>query len=102
MPGNIHSTRFPYLCRRAADALSCLRSGHPVVKLFTILAETAGAGGLNIAETFPEGRALQVGKGIIPPPLREYGASEVHPSRHAAAGRLYAAADRLRPGDFPA
>ncbi|WP_226620715.1 hypothetical protein, partial [Klebsiella quasipneumoniae] len=28
----------------------------PVVNLFTSLAETAGAGGLKIAETFPEGR----------------------------------------------
>ncbi|MEY1086793.1 hypothetical protein, partial [Klebsiella quasipneumoniae] len=28
----------------------------PVVKLFTIVAETAGADGLKIAETFPEGR----------------------------------------------
>ena len=64
MPGNIHSTRFPYLCRMAADALSGLRSGHPVVNLFTILAETAGAGGLNIAETFPEGRGSPHGCGL--------------------------------------
>ncbi|MCQ4051896.1 hypothetical protein FK514_27500, partial [Klebsiella pneumoniae] len=28
----------------------------PAVNLFTIVAETAGAGGLNIAETFPKGR----------------------------------------------
>ncbi|CTQ13015.1 hypothetical protein BN1007_40326 [Klebsiella variicola] len=26
LPGNIHSTRFPYLCRMAADALSGLRT----------------------------------------------------------------------------
>ena len=48
----------------AADALSGLRSGHPVVKLFTILAETAGAGGLKIAETFPEGRGSPHGCGL--------------------------------------
>ncbi|MBW5968358.1 hypothetical protein CF044_21400, partial [Klebsiella variicola] len=48
----------------AADALSGLRSGHPVVKLFTILAETAGVGGLNIAETFPEGRGSPHGCGL--------------------------------------
>ncbi|MBW5920250.1 hypothetical protein CFN84_19035, partial [Klebsiella variicola] len=48
----------------AADALSGLRSGHPVVKLFTILAETAGVGGLKIAETFPEGRGSPHGCGL--------------------------------------
>ena len=64
MPGNIHSTRFPYLCRMAADALSGLRSGRPVVNLFTILAETAGVGGLKIAETFPEGRGSPHGCGL--------------------------------------
>ncbi|ENZ7921029.1 hypothetical protein ACHAAD_002203, partial [Klebsiella variicola] len=31
----------------------------PAVNLFTIVAETAGAGGLNIAETFPEGRGYR-------------------------------------------
>ena len=36
----------------------------PVVNLFTILAETAGAGGLNIAETFPEGRGSPHGCGL--------------------------------------
>ncbi|HBY4802806.1 TPA: hypothetical protein MIV00_21375, partial [Klebsiella pneumoniae] len=33
-----------------------LRSVRLVVNLFTIVAETAGAGGLKITETFPEGR----------------------------------------------
>ncbi|CTQ13011.1 hypothetical protein BN1007_40325 [Klebsiella variicola] len=36
----------------------------PVVNLFTILAETAGVGGLNIAETFPEGRGSPHGCGL--------------------------------------
>ncbi|WP_207308159.1 hypothetical protein, partial [Klebsiella quasipneumoniae] len=33
-----------------------VRVVRPVVNLFTIVAETAGAGGLKIAETFPAGR----------------------------------------------
>ncbi|PJX73757.1 hypothetical protein CWM55_18375, partial [Klebsiella sp. G2-16S-Nf13] len=48
----------------AADALSGLGAGRPVVNLFTILAETAGGGGLNIAETFPEGRGSPHGCGL--------------------------------------
>ncbi|VAS68814.1 Uncharacterised protein [Klebsiella quasipneumoniae] len=36
----------------------------PVVNLFTIVAETAGAGGLKIAETFPEGRGSPHGCGL--------------------------------------
>ncbi|PXK35883.1 hypothetical protein DMR24_16920 [Klebsiella variicola] len=36
----------------------------PVVNLFTIVAETAGAGGLNIAETFPAGRGSPHGCGL--------------------------------------
>ena len=36
----------------------------PVVNLFTIVAETAGADGLNIAETFPEGRGSPHGCGL--------------------------------------
>ncbi|ASG61506.1 hypothetical protein D0S46_11315 [Klebsiella pneumoniae subsp. pneumoniae] len=35
-----------------------------VVNLFTIVAETAGAGGLKIAETFPEGRGSPHGCGL--------------------------------------
>ncbi|KPS33236.1 hypothetical protein DMS80_21215 [Klebsiella variicola] len=37
-------------------ALPGLRSVRPVFNLFTVLAETAGVGGLKIDETFPEGR----------------------------------------------
>ncbi|HGT2940001.1 TPA: hypothetical protein ACM2W7_005678, partial [Klebsiella pneumoniae] len=44
------------LCRAAAHALPGIRFVRPVVNLFTIVAETAGADGLKIAETFPEGR----------------------------------------------
>ncbi|PXI04918.1 hypothetical protein DMQ94_08555 [Klebsiella variicola] len=36
----------------------------PAVKLPTRAAETAGAGGLNIAETFPEGRGSPHGCGL--------------------------------------
>ncbi|RWT59565.1 hypothetical protein DN589_02825 [Klebsiella quasipneumoniae subsp. similipneumoniae] len=36
-------------------ALSGLRLVRPAINLFTIVAETAGAGGLKIAETFPAG-----------------------------------------------
>ncbi|MFG6484181.1 hypothetical protein ACEWUX_24275, partial [Klebsiella pneumoniae] len=35
-----------------------------VVNLFTIVAETAGAGGLKIAETFPAGRGSPHGCGL--------------------------------------
>ncbi|OVG40225.1 hypothetical protein B5L94_02695, partial [Klebsiella pneumoniae] len=44
------------LCRAAAHALPGIRFVRPAVNLFTIVAETAGADGLKIAETFPEGR----------------------------------------------
>ncbi|WP_222702873.1 hypothetical protein, partial [Klebsiella pneumoniae] len=43
-------------CRAAAHALPGIRFMRPAVNLFTIVAETAGADGLKIAETFPEGR----------------------------------------------
>ncbi|PNY57482.1 hypothetical protein C2M19_01045, partial [Klebsiella pneumoniae] len=36
----------------------------PVVNLFTFLAETAGADGLKIAETFPAGRGSPHGCGL--------------------------------------
>ncbi len=36
----------------------------PVVNIFTMVAETAGAGGLKIAETFPEGRGSPHGCGL--------------------------------------
>ena len=45
-------------------ALSVLRSVRPAVNLFTIVAETAGADGLKIAETFPEGRGSPHGCGL--------------------------------------
>ena len=48
----------------AADALPGLRSVRPAVNLFTIVAETAGADGLKIAETFPEGRGSPHGCGL--------------------------------------
>ncbi|PXM22806.1 hypothetical protein DMS64_14115 [Klebsiella variicola] len=41
-----------------------LRSVRPAFNLFTMLAETADAGGLNIAETFPEGRGSPHGCGL--------------------------------------
>ncbi|PYZ45521.1 hypothetical protein DNK66_06350 [Klebsiella aerogenes] len=48
----------------AANALSDLRSVRPAFNLFTMLAETAGVGGLKIAETFPEGRGSPHGCGL--------------------------------------
>ncbi|PLC85082.1 hypothetical protein B6I41_01230 [Klebsiella pneumoniae] len=54
----------PLLCRAAANALPGLRCVRPAVKLPTSPAETAGAGGLNIAETFPEGRGSPHGCGL--------------------------------------
>ncbi|AVG06352.1 TPA: hypothetical protein MHS89_12400 [Klebsiella pneumoniae] len=51
-------------CRAAANALPGLRCVRPAVKLPTSPAETAGAGGLNIAETFPEGRGSPHGCGL--------------------------------------
>ena len=45
-------------------ALPGLEFVRPVVNLFTSLAETAGAGGLKIAETFPEGRGSPHGCGL--------------------------------------
>ncbi|PLC37177.1 hypothetical protein C0Q87_14725 [Klebsiella aerogenes] len=36
----------------------------PAFNLFTMLAETAGVGGLKIAETFPEGRGSPHGCGL--------------------------------------
>ena len=44
-------------------ALPGLRSVRPVFNLFTVLAETAGVGGLKIAETFPAGRAARMDAG---------------------------------------
>ncbi|HID3663039.1 TPA: hypothetical protein ACXEYZ_005648, partial [Klebsiella pneumoniae] len=56
------------LCRAAAHALPGIRFVRPAVNLFTIVAETAGADGLKIAETFPEGRgSLQARASAAPP-----------------------------------
>ncbi|PJX72587.1 hypothetical protein CWM55_25555, partial [Klebsiella sp. G2-16S-Nf13] len=44
--------------------LTRLRCVRPAVNLFTFLAETAGADGLNIAETFPAGRGSPHGCGL--------------------------------------
>ncbi|PLM94837.1 hypothetical protein CWN07_28170, partial [Klebsiella quasipneumoniae] len=41
-----------------------LRIVQPVVNIFTMVAETAGADGLKIAETFPEGRGSPHGCGL--------------------------------------
>ncbi|OYE37381.1 hypothetical protein CI620_22355 [Klebsiella pneumoniae subsp. pneumoniae] len=54
----------PSYCRVAANALPGLQFVRPAVNLFTIVAETAGAGGLNIAETFPKGRCSPHGCGL--------------------------------------
>ncbi|OWK81628.1 hypothetical protein CAL16_05065 [Klebsiella quasipneumoniae] len=45
-------------------ALPGLRPEQPVINLPTCATETAGAGGLNIAETFPEGRGSPHGCGL--------------------------------------
>ncbi|PCR12358.1 hypothetical protein CQA67_23215, partial [Klebsiella pneumoniae] len=45
-------------------ALSGLRSERPVIDIPTCATETAGAGGLKIAETFPEGRGSPHGCGL--------------------------------------
>ncbi|OZZ90865.1 hypothetical protein CDA39_25145 [Klebsiella pneumoniae] len=50
------------------SALPGIRFVRPAVNLFTIVAETAGADGLKIAETFPEGRgSLQARASAAPP-----------------------------------
>ena len=48
----------------ARGALSGLRSERPVIDIPTCATETAGAGGLKIAETFPEGRGSPHGCGL--------------------------------------
>ncbi|AXS51401.1 hypothetical protein DD590_05285 [Klebsiella pneumoniae] len=54
----------PFFCLVAANALPDLRFLRPAFNVFTALAETAGVGGLNIAETFPEGRGSPHGCGL--------------------------------------
>ncbi|OXP00714.1 hypothetical protein CBL56_29975 [Klebsiella pneumoniae] len=53
-----------YSCRVAAVALPVLGVVRPVVDIPTCATETAGAGGLKIAETFPEGRGSPHGCGL--------------------------------------
>ncbi|OVX17590.1 hypothetical protein BME40_13870 [Klebsiella pneumoniae] len=53
-----------YSCRVAAVALPVLGFVRPVVDIPTCATETAGAGGLKIAETFPEGRGSPHGCGL--------------------------------------
>ena len=52
------------MCRAVANALPGLRIVRPVTHLPTCATETAGADGLNIAETFPEGRGSPHGCGL--------------------------------------
>ena len=56
------SAPYPPLCRVAATPYPAYV--RPAVNLFTIVAETADAGGLKIAETFPEGRGSPHGCGL--------------------------------------
>ncbi len=53
-----------FFCRVAANALPDLRSLRPAFDVFTTLAEITSAGGLKIAETFPEGRGSPHGCGL--------------------------------------
>ena len=59
-----YQARHQYSCRLAAVALPVLGFVRPVVNLTTCATETAGAGGLKIAETFPEGRGSPHGCGL--------------------------------------
>ncbi len=68
------ATQHPRPGKRSGRGAACVPDGgcalpglefvRPVVNLFTSLAETAGAGGLKIAETFPEGRGSPHGCGL--------------------------------------
>ncbi|RFS96626.1 hypothetical protein CH426_07815 [Klebsiella aerogenes] len=65
--GFLHSAERGELARvfpGSGYALPGLRSERPAFYLFTTLAETAGVGGLKIAETFPEGRGSPHGCGL--------------------------------------
>ena len=59
-----YQARHQYSCRVAPVALPVLGFVRPVVNLTTCATETAGAGGLKIAETFPEGRGSPHGCGL--------------------------------------
>ena len=59
-----YQARHLYSCRVEPVALPVLGFVRPVVNLTTCATETAGAGGLKIAETFPEGRGSPHGCGL--------------------------------------
>ncbi len=59
-----YQARHQYSCRVAAVALPVLGFVRPVIDIPTCATETAGAGGLKIAETFPEGRGSPHGCGL--------------------------------------
>ncbi|ESN32180.1 hypothetical protein L366_04882 [Klebsiella variicola] len=59
-----YQARHQYSCRVAPVALPVLGFVRPVTHLPTCATETAGAGGLKIAETFPEGRGSPHGCGL--------------------------------------
>ena len=59
-----YQARHQYSCRGAPVALPVLGFVRPVIDIPTCATETAGAGGLKIAETFPEGRGSPHGCGL--------------------------------------
>ena len=59
-----YQARHLYSCRVEPVALPVLGFVRPVVDIPTCATETAGAGGLKIAETFPEGRGSPHGCGL--------------------------------------
>ena len=59
-----YQARHQYSCRVAPVALPVLGFVRPVIDIPTCATETAGAGGLKIAETFPEGRGSPHGCGL--------------------------------------
>ncbi len=59
-----YQARHQYSCRVAPVALPVLGFVRPVIDISTCATETAGAGGLKIAETFPEGRGSPHGCGL--------------------------------------
>ena len=59
-----YQARHQYSCRVVPVALPVLGFVRPVIDIPTCATETAGAGGLKIAETFPEGRGSPHGCGL--------------------------------------
>ena len=59
-----YQARHQYSCRVAPVALPVLGFVRTVIDIPTCATETAGAGGLKIAETFPEGRGSPHGCGL--------------------------------------